>query len=77
MAAYNAERFILRSVQSVLAQTDPDFELIVVDDCSRDRTTEIVAEINDQRVLILRNPVNLGVVGSRRASSRSPTRAAA
>jgi hypothetical protein len=62
--AYNAERYVLQSVQSVLAQTYEDFELIVVNDASADRTPEILSAINDKRLLVLTNPRNLGIVGS-------------
>ena len=65
MAAYNAERFILRSVQTVLAQTFADFELLVVNDASTDSTLNILAGIDDPRLRVLTNPVNLGPVGSR------------
>ena len=64
LPAYNAERYIRSSVQSVLAQTHADFELIVVNDCSTDGTLRIVSEIGDDRLRIVDNPVNLGVVGS-------------
>jgi len=48
--SYNREKTILRSIQSVLDQTYHDLELIVVDDCSTDRTREIVASVDDARV---------------------------
>lgn len=64
MPAYNAERHVLQSVQSVLGQTAGDFELIVVNDASTDRTGEILAGIADRRLRIIENPVNLGVVGA-------------
>ena len=64
MPAYNAERYILPSVLSVLAQTFEDFELLVVDDCSTDRTPDILSSIQDRRLRILRNQTNLGIVGS-------------
>ena len=41
MAAYNAEKYIRRAVDSVLAQTFPDFDLIIADDGSRDATGDI------------------------------------
>lgn len=64
LPAYNAERFILASVQSVLAQTFEDFELLVVDDGSTDRTREILGGIDDPRLRVLENGRNLGVTGS-------------
>lgn len=64
MPAYNAERYILPSILSVLAQTFEDFELLVVDDCSTDRTPDILASIQDPRLRVLRNEANLGIVGS-------------
>ncbi|WP_428485678.1 glycosyltransferase [Rhodopila sp.] len=64
MPAYNAERFIRQSVQSVLGQTFEDFELLVVDDSSTDETGNILSSIQDQRLHVLRNQHNLGIVGS-------------
>ena len=42
MAAYNAEKTIEQAITSVLNQTYSNFELIVVNDCSKDRTVELV-----------------------------------
>ena len=64
MPAYNGERYIRTSVESVLAQTESDFELLVVDDASTDRTPEILAAIPDRRLRVLTNRTNLGIVGS-------------
>ncbi|MEP7159294.1 MAG: glycosyltransferase, partial [Chloroflexota bacterium] len=41
MTAFNRERYIADAIESVLAQTFTDFELIVVDDASEDRTVDI------------------------------------
>ncbi len=56
MPAYNGEQFIAQSIMSVLNQTFTDFELIVVDDGSTDRTAEIVSKIQrqDDRVKFFR-----------------------
>ena len=52
MPAYNAEKYIADSIRSVLAQTYSNWELIVVDDGSTDRTANIVREFagHDSRV---------------------------
>src|SRR4051812_1333185 len=49
--AYNAENFIDETLRSIVAQTYQDFEVIVADDCSEDRTAEIVKQFqrNDPR----------------------------
>ena len=48
--AYNAERFILETVNSVLNQTYKNLQLIVVDDGSTDKTGEILASVKDERL---------------------------
>jgi glycosyltransferase involved in cell wall biosynthesis len=52
--AYNAERTIAATVDSVLAQTFTDFELIVIDDGSKDGTADIVDAVGDTRVTCVR-----------------------
>lgn len=47
---YNGEKYILSSVQSILNQTEKDFELIIINDGSTDGTEEIVKSIEDQRI---------------------------
>jgi len=67
MPAYNAEKTVKDSVLSALNQTYTDFELIIIDDGSKDRTTEILKELamTDSRIRILRNSPNQGVSASR------------
>jgi glycosyltransferase involved in cell wall biosynthesis len=62
MTAYNREEFIKEAIESVLASTYPNFELIVVDDCSTDNTLVLAKEIAaaDKRVRVYRNKQNLG-----------------
>jgi glycosyltransferase involved in cell wall biosynthesis len=65
MPAYNAVDTIADSIRSVLAQTEPDFELIVVDDGSTDRTSQQVRLFtHDPRVRLLRQP-NAGLAATR------------
>ena len=54
MAAYNAEAFIGRAIDSVLAQTYENFEVVIVDDGSTDATADIVASYNDSRIRYIR-----------------------
>jgi glycosyltransferase involved in cell wall biosynthesis len=62
VTAFNRERYIGPALESVLAQTFQDFEVVVVDDCSSDRTVEIARAYaaRDARVRIVVNPANLG-----------------
>jgi glycosyltransferase involved in cell wall biosynthesis len=66
MPVYNGERYLEKAVRSVLAQSYPNFELILVDDCSSDQSTQIIEKyLPDQRVVYLRNTKNTGVASSR------------
>jgi succinoglycan biosynthesis protein ExoO len=69
MAAYNAEAFIHRAIDSVLKQSDVNLELIVVDDASTDRTVAIVALASreDSRVRLLKLANNGGPSSARNA----------
>jgi glycosyltransferase involved in cell wall biosynthesis len=62
MTAYNREKFIAEAIESVLASTYKNFELIIVDDCSTDKTVQISRsfEAKDTRVKVYENKVNLG-----------------
>src|ERR1017187_6172907 len=54
IAAFEAERTVASAVNSALAQTRTDLEVIVVDDGSSDRTAAVVGQITDHRVQLLR-----------------------
>jgi glycosyltransferase involved in cell wall biosynthesis len=58
--AYNAEKYIADAIGSVLRQTYPYFELIIVDDASTDRTAEVVQSFSDQRIKLIRHASNKG-----------------
>lgn len=61
--AYNYAQYLPEAIDSVLAQTYVDFELIVVDNCSTDNTEEIVNKYakNDARVKFVQNQENIGM----------------
>jgi glycosyltransferase involved in cell wall biosynthesis len=61
---YNGETYIRQAIESVLAQTYTNFELIISDNLSTDKTLEIVDSIRDDRIKISKNKKNLGLVGN-------------
>lgn len=70
MPSYNTEAFIAQSIESVLAQTYENWELIIVDDCSKDNTDAVVAEFSDPRIRYLKNERNSGAAVSRNRALR-------
>ena len=67
LPAYNSRHLIGTAIQSVFRQTQPRFELIVIDDCSTDDTAEVVAQFarGDGRIKVLRTPRNSGPAAAR------------
>ena len=64
MPVYNAEAYIAESVQSILDQTEPDFELLLIDDCSTDSSVEIINSFKDPRIILHRKKRNSGYTES-------------
>ena len=58
---YNRSWGLRRAVASVLAQTFPDFELIITDDASGDETEAICRTFDDFRIRYFRQPLNVGI----------------
>ena len=67
MPAYNTEKYISEAIESILNQTFKDFEFIIIDDGSTDRTWDIIQEYEkkDDRIVALRNVKNLGIPTNR------------
>ena len=63
--AYNRASIVPRAIASVLAQTYQDWELIVVDDGSRDKTREAVEKFSDARIRLVRHQQNAGQSAAR------------
>ncbi|GHF67642.1 glycosyltransferase involved in cell wall biosynthesis [Amycolatopsis bartoniae] len=73
--AYQAERYLAGTLRSVLAQSFRNFELVVVDNASTDRTARILAEFRDPRLRVVRNDTVLPVAENWNravAESRAP-----
>jgi len=66
MPVYNGQAYLSAAAESVLAQSDPDWELVIVDDHSTDRTPEMLAAFvsRDARVRVLTNSEKLKIAKS-------------
>ena len=60
MPVYNAQRYLAQAIESILAQTYPDFEFLIIDDASTDASREIVLSYADPRIRLVQNAENLG-----------------
>lgn len=67
---YNAEKYIRMTIDSVLNQTEGNFELILVDDCSTDSSADIIAKITDERVRYVKQPENCGAWAARNRGTK-------
>jgi GT2 family glycosyltransferase len=61
MPVYNAERYLKLAIESILAQTFSDFEFLIVNDGSTDRSRQIISSYRDPRIRYVENECNLGL----------------
>jgi glycosyltransferase involved in cell wall biosynthesis len=61
LPTYNGERYLDLCLQSVLDQSMGQFELLIGDDCSSDATQEIIERYKDERITVVRRPLNTGL----------------
>ncbi len=64
LSVYNDDKNIKNSIESILSQSYKNIELLVIDDCSDDKTYDILNEIKDSRIKIYRNKENKGLTKS-------------
>ena len=62
---YNKENFVLNTLKSVMNQTFTDYEIIIIEDCSTDKSLEIVSKIKNDTIRIIRHEKNKGLSASR------------
>jgi len=63
MPVYNAERFVKEAIKSILDQTYVDFELIIVNDGSTDKSEDIIKTVTDPRIRLI-SQSNAGIIGA-------------
>ena len=70
---YNSEIFIEETIESVLKQTYKEWEMIIVNDCSKDKGMEIVKKYSekDKRIKLFNNKINLGGAGTRNVAIKN------
>ena len=60
LTSFNHEKFLKRSIDSILNQTFSDFELYIIDDCSTDQSWNVIKSYQDSRITAIRHSVNRG-----------------
>jgi glycosyltransferase involved in cell wall biosynthesis len=70
MPVYNTERYVGKTIESILNQTYKNFEFIIINDGSTDNTHAIISTFNDSRIIYISNPENLHIVKSRNIGCR-------
>ena len=60
MPVYNGEKYLSQAIDSILNQTFTDYELLIIDDCSSDHSTNIIKTYVDKRIKLIINKRNIG-----------------
>jgi glycosyltransferase involved in cell wall biosynthesis len=70
---YNKENFVLKTIDSILNQSFNNFEIIIVEDCSTDRSLSIVSRVIDQRIRVVKHSENKGLSAARNTGIKNAT----
>ncbi|PCO95200.1 hypothetical protein CQA15_03005 [Klebsiella pneumoniae] len=62
LPAFNAEMFLRESISSILNQSLKNIELVIINDGSTDSTEDIIKSFSDNRIVYLKNTINLGII---------------
>lgn len=65
MPVFNSEKTVRRAIESILNQTFIDFEFLIIDDGSSDKSIQIVESFEDERIQFYKNSINIGSLKSR------------
>ena len=63
--AYNSQKYINETIESILNQTFSDFELLIINDCSTDNTLKILNSYKNEKIKIYSNEKNMGITPTR------------
>ena len=64
LPVYNEEKYLSESINSILNQTYRNFELIIIDDGSTDKSIDIINSYDDSRIILIKNEKNLHIAKS-------------
>jgi len=64
MPVYNSEKYLRESIESILNQTFTNFEFLIINDGSTDKSKEIINSYNDSRIRLINNKENIGITRS-------------
>lgn len=64
MPVFNGEKYLGQAVESILDQTFSGFELLIIDDCSSDRSFDMIRSYRDSRIRLVQNNSNMGLIGT-------------
>ena len=73
LPVYNVEKYIDKCIQSLLNQTLKDVEFIFVDDCSPDKSVDIIKKYNDPRIKLVQHEVNKYTAEARNTGVKNAT----
>jgi glycosyltransferase involved in cell wall biosynthesis len=64
MPVYNAEKYLKESICSILNQTYGDFEFLIINDGSTDKSEEIILSFKDERIVYHKNESNIKLIAT-------------
>jgi len=64
MPVYNTEKYVAESIESVLNQTFGDFEFLIIDDGSTDKSLEVIKSYDDKRIRVVKNEENIKLIAT-------------
>jgi len=64
MPVYNGEKHLGQAIESILNQTFADFDLLIINDSSRDRSIDIIRSYRDSRIRLVQNDSNMGLINT-------------